>query len=91
LTGSAARPYGRIARRLLPALVFAITFVVFLPALGTEFLNWDDTVALLENGSFRRLGDLGAFVEQGPRPAGAPARWARAWRTRAAGDTGDLP
>lgn len=43
-------------RRLLPALVFAITFVVFLPALDAEFLNWDDTVALLDNGSFRGLG-----------------------------------
>lgn len=56
MTGLAARPYSRIVRRLLPALVFAITFVVFRPALDSEFLNWDDRVALLKNGSFRGLG-----------------------------------
>jgi Flp pilus assembly protein TadD len=46
-----------IARRaLLPAAVFAITFVTFLPGLSGEFVNWDDDVNFLANPNFRGLG-----------------------------------
>ncbi len=43
-------------RFLLPAAVFAIAFVTFLPGLSGEFLNWDDDVNFLVNPNFRGLG-----------------------------------
>jgi tetratricopeptide (TPR) repeat protein len=46
--------------RLLPPLVavsiFAAVFVVFLPALDGQFLNWDDDINFLNNQGFRGLG-----------------------------------
>jgi protein O-mannosyl-transferase len=45
-----------LRRFLLPAAVFAIAFVTFLPGLSGEFLNWDDDVNFLGNVNFRGLG-----------------------------------
>jgi hypothetical protein len=43
-------------RFLLPAAIFAIAFVTFLPGLTGEFVNWDDDVNFLKNPNFRGLG-----------------------------------
>jgi len=40
----------------LPALVFLVSLVPFLPALDGQFLNWDDDENFLRNPSFRGLG-----------------------------------
>src|SRR6185503_15873320 len=40
----------------LPALVAAVTFAAFVPALSGEFLNWDDDVQYLSNPHYRGLG-----------------------------------
>ncbi len=39
-----------------PALVGLATLLVFLPALGNQFVNWDDEVNLVSNPQFRGLG-----------------------------------
>ncbi len=39
-----------------PWIVAAVTILVFLPALGGEFLNWDDDQNFLNNPSYRGLG-----------------------------------
>jgi len=44
-----------LRRFFLPAAVFAIAFVTFLPGLSGEFLNWDDDVNFLGNPNFRGL------------------------------------
>ena len=41
--------------RWLPILVFAISLFVFLPALGNDFVNWDDDRNFLDNSSYRGL------------------------------------
>jgi tetratricopeptide (TPR) repeat protein len=41
---------------IAPALVGLATFFVFLPALGNQFVNWDDEVNLVSNLQFRGLG-----------------------------------
>ena len=43
-------------RFLLPALVFVIALVPFLPALDGQFLNWDDDQNFTANPNFRVLG-----------------------------------
>ena len=43
-------------RVLAPALLVAAVVVAFFPALGAEFLNWDDNYVLTENPSWRGLG-----------------------------------
>jgi tetratricopeptide (TPR) repeat protein len=43
----------REAPRWLPALVFFLTLVCFLPAMSGTFLNWDDNVNFQDNPSFR--------------------------------------
>jgi len=43
-------------RRLLPVLIGVLSFLAFLPALGGQFLTWDDDVNLLTNESYRGLG-----------------------------------
>ncbi len=45
-----------LRRFLLPAAIFAIAFITFLPGLSGEFLNWDDDVNFLKNPNFRGLG-----------------------------------
>ncbi|HNW43733.1 MAG TPA: tetratricopeptide repeat protein [Elusimicrobiales bacterium] len=40
---------------LIPLLVSAVTFLVFLPALRNGFVNWDDTLNLVENLKYRGL------------------------------------
>ena len=40
----------------MPALVGLATLLVFLPALGNQFVNWDDEVNLVSNPQFRGLG-----------------------------------
>jgi tetratricopeptide (TPR) repeat protein len=45
-----------LRRLFLPALVFVIAFVTFLPALDGQFLNWDDDLNFLANPNFRGLG-----------------------------------
>jgi len=54
-----------LSRRLLrpdglgsiaPALVGLATLLVFLPALGNQFVSWDDEVNLVSNPHFRGLG-----------------------------------
>ena len=51
-----ARSAPPLLRLILPALVAALSFAAFLPALGGPFLAWDDDVNLLENTGFRGLG-----------------------------------
>jgi tetratricopeptide (TPR) repeat protein len=41
---------------LLSLFVFAAVFVVFLPVLDGQFLNWDDDINFLHNQGFRGLG-----------------------------------
>jgi len=41
---------------LVPLAIFAITVVVFLPALQGQFLNWDDSTLFTKNHDFRGLG-----------------------------------
>ena len=41
---------------IAPALVGLVTLLVFLPALGNQFVNWDDEVNLVSNPQFRGLG-----------------------------------
>jgi len=43
-------------RRLLPVAIGVLSVVAFLPALGGEFLAWDDDVNFLTNESYRGLG-----------------------------------
>ena len=47
---------GSLRRFLLPAAIFVVTLVTFLPTLSGEFLNWDDDVNFLLNPNFRGLG-----------------------------------
>jgi len=47
-------PYG--LPTIAPTLVGLATFFVFLPALGNQFVNWDDEVNLVSNPRFRGLG-----------------------------------
>ncbi|HLK21830.1 MAG TPA: tetratricopeptide repeat protein [Bryobacteraceae bacterium] len=42
--------------RSFPAIVALITFLVFLPALQNDWVNWDDTGNFLENSGYRGLG-----------------------------------
>ena len=50
-------PTGRTPLRwLVPAAVFALVWAVFQPALGAEFVNFDDDQVLLANQAFRGLG-----------------------------------
>jgi Tfp pilus assembly protein PilF len=46
----------RVSHFLLPALVFVIALVTFLPGLNGQFLNWDDDLNFLRNPNFRGLG-----------------------------------
>jgi protein O-mannosyl-transferase len=46
----------RLLQPLLPLFVFAAVFVVFLPALDGQFLNWDDDINFVFNQGFRGLG-----------------------------------
>ncbi|HVP13226.1 MAG TPA: hypothetical protein VMV94_18780, partial [Phycisphaerae bacterium] len=43
-------------RLWFPLAVMAATFLVFLPALHNQFVNWDDDYMLLQNEHFRGLG-----------------------------------
>jgi protein O-mannosyl-transferase len=45
----------RPSRFLLPALVFAVAVVAFLPGLDGQFLNWDDDQNFTTNPNFRGL------------------------------------
>jgi len=49
-------PRVRLLQPLLPLCVFAAVFVVFLPSLDGQFLNWDDDFNFLLNQEFRGLG-----------------------------------
>src|SRR5262245_60843043 len=42
--------------RWSPALVAALATLCFLPALGADWVNWDDEVSFLENPHYRGLG-----------------------------------
>lgn len=46
----------RWLRVLLPAAIFAVTFVAFAPALHNGFVEWDDGGNLLRNPHYRGLG-----------------------------------
>lgn len=46
----------RLVPRLLPIVIVAAVFVVFLPALDGQFLDWDDDINFLNNQGFRGLG-----------------------------------
>ena len=59
--GSGATPGPRVELlgvlpRALPLAIALTSFVVFLPALQGQFLNWDDDVNFLRNQGFRGLG-----------------------------------
>jgi protein O-mannosyl-transferase len=43
-------------RRLLPVLIGLLSVLAFLPALGGEFLGWDDDVNLVTNEWYRGIG-----------------------------------
>ena len=43
-------------RRLLPVLIGLLSVLAFLPALGGQFLSWDDDVNLVTNEWYRGLG-----------------------------------
>jgi tetratricopeptide (TPR) repeat protein len=45
-----------LAEWIVPVLVALTTFVVFLPALRNEFVNWDDYETLVDNPRYRGLG-----------------------------------
>jgi len=45
-----------IAHLAVPALLALASFVVFLPALGAGFVNWDDDQNFLDNPNYRGLG-----------------------------------
>ena len=49
-------PSTRAVPWLGAAIVFAIVFIAFLPALQNQFVDWDDTDNFLRNESFRGLG-----------------------------------
>src|SRR2546422_8212063 len=51
-----AAPRRWISQRAVPALLALASFVVFLPALGAGFVNWDDDQNFLENPNYRGLG-----------------------------------
>ena len=51
-----ADPGSSWLRRLMPWLVAALTFAVFLPALRNGFVDWDDTENILTNLRYRGLG-----------------------------------
>lgn len=40
----------------LAIVVMTLTFIAFIPALGNQFLNWDDSVNFTRNPDFRGLG-----------------------------------
>ncbi len=40
----------------LPSAVFLFSFLAFTPALGGEFLNWDDNLVLTDHNAWRGLG-----------------------------------
>ena len=42
--------------RGLALAVAVLTFLVFVPVLGGDFLNWDDDRSLLTNDGFRGVG-----------------------------------
>jgi protein O-mannosyl-transferase len=46
----------RLRRFGLPCLIFAAAFVTFLPALGGEFVNWDDFDNVVKNTGVHGLG-----------------------------------
>jgi len=45
-----------LLRRLLPVVVVALSILAFLPALGGEFVNWDDQANFVTNDGYRGLG-----------------------------------
>ncbi len=48
----------------LPALaVLVITFLVFSPSIGNDFVNWDDDVNILENANVLEFNIKGIFTE----------------------------
>src|SRR5437870_1021131 len=54
--GSSAPPSSRAATWLLFAGVIITTFLVFLPNLNHQFVEWDDHHNFLKNMSYRGLG-----------------------------------
>jgi Tfp pilus assembly protein PilF len=50
-----SRPEPQPHRWVLPVTVAALTFFVFLPALGNGFVNWDDDKNFLNNPHYRGL------------------------------------
>jgi len=49
-------PYLPICQRIIPAAIALATVALFLPALGNEFVDWDDYETLVGNPHFRGLG-----------------------------------
>jgi protein O-mannosyl-transferase len=54
-SGSLFAPINRLSA-IAPALVGLATLLVFLPALGNQFVNWDDEANLVSNPKYRGLG-----------------------------------
>lgn len=52
-TGTRAR---RVAVALVPAVLALVTFAVFSPALDNGFVDWDDSILIAKNESYRGLG-----------------------------------
>lgn len=53
---SVANPSSSWLRVGLPAGIFLVSFLCFTPALGGEFLNWDDNLVLTGHAAWRGLG-----------------------------------
>ena len=53
---AASAPRRRISYFVVPAALALTTFIVFLPALKAEFVNWDDDINFLNNANYRGLG-----------------------------------
>ena len=52
----ASRAPRNVRRALVPAAIFLVTLLAFLPALDGQFVNWDDDRNFVDNAGFRGLG-----------------------------------
>ncbi len=63
------------ADRFAIVLVAAVTFAVFIPALGCGLLEWDDGVAIFDNPHLRGFDWRWMFGELGYNPRYMPLTW----------------
>jgi len=63
------------ADRVALVVVVAVTFGVFVPALGAGLLDWDDAVAIFDNPHIRAFDWRWMFGELGYNPRYMPLTW----------------